>query len=331
MNSLKKVGVLGIGSYVPESILNNHDLEKMVDTSDEWIKSRTGIEERRIAGTNESTSDLAYIAAKNALEDAKVDASELDLIIVATMTPDYFTPATAAIIQHRLGAKNCAAFDLSSACSGQVYSMVVASNFVATGAYKKVLVIGAETLSKVIDWTDRNTCILFGDGASAFVLGEVEEGYGIKSFDLGADGGGEYALLVPGGGSRKPASEETLVDKEHFLKMNGKEVFKFAVTVLPETMTRSLELASLTTKDIAMVVPHQANYRIVSAAAKKLELPEDKFYMNLNKYGNTSGASIGLALTEAYEKGLVKKGDNLVLVGFGAGLSYASLVLTWSK
>lgn len=331
MKELKNVGVLGVGAYTPEKVLTNFDLEKLVDTSDEWIVSRTGIEERRIASEEQSTSDLAFEAAKNALEDAGVEAEELDLIIVATMTPDYFTPATAALVQDKLGAKNAAAFDLSSACSGQVYSLVVASNFIATGAYKKVLVIGAEVLSKFIDFTDRNTCILFGDGASAFVLGEVEEEYGIKSFHLAADGSGENSLLVPGGGSRKPASKETLEDKAHFLKMNGREVFKFAVNAVPETTTKTLEKIGMSVEDIDMVVPHQANYRIVSAAAKKLDMPEDKFYMNLNKFGNTSGASIGLALTEAYKNGKIKKGYNLILVGFGAGLSYASLMLRWSK
>ncbi len=331
MKELKNVGVLGVGAYTPEKVLTNFDLEKLVETSDEWIVSRTGIEERRIASEEESTSNLAFEAAKNALEDAGVKAEELDLIIVATMTPDYFTPATAALVQHKLGATNAAAFDLSSACSGQVYSLVVASNFIATGAYKKVLVIGAEVLSKFIDFTDRNTCILFGDGASAFVLGEVEEDYGIKSFHLAADGGGENSLLVPGGGSRKPASKETVDDKDHFLKMNGREVFKFAVNAVPETTLKTLEKIGLTVEDIDMVVPHQANYRIVSAAAKKLEMSEEKFYMNLNKYGNTSGASIGLALNEAYKNGKIKKGDNLILVGFGAGLSYASLMLRWSK
>ncbi len=331
MKELKNVGVLGVGAYTPEKVLTNFDLEKLVDTSDEWIVSRTGIEERRIASEDQSTSDLAYEAAKNALEDAGVKAEELDLIIVATMTPDYFTPATAALVQAKLGATKAAAFDLSSACSGQVYSLVVASNFIATGAYKKVLVIGAEVLSKFIDFTDRNTCILFGDGASAFVLGEVEEGYGIKSFHLAADGSGENALLVPAGGSRKPASEETVGDKAHFLKMNGREVFKFAVNAVPETTTKTLEKIGLSVDDVDLVVPHQANYRIVSAAAKKLDMPEDKFYMNLNKFGNTSGASIGLALTEAYKNGKIKKGDNLILVGFGAGLSYASLMLRWSK
>lgn len=327
---LKNVGIIGLGSYKPEKIMTNADLEKMVETSNEWIVSRTGIEERRIAEDNQATSDLAYEAAKRALENAKISAEELDLIIVATMTPDYFTPATAALVQDKLGAKNAAAFDLSSACSGQVYALVTAQNFIATGAYKKALVIGAETLSKVIDWTDRNTCILFGDGASAMVLGEVEKGYGIKAFNLGADGSGEKALLVPAGGSRTPATAETVQNKEHFLKMAGKEVFKFAVNVIPETVGKALQNAGLKMNDIDLIVPHQANYRIVSAAAKKMEYPEEKFYMNLNKMGNTSGASIGLALTEACEKGLVKKGDNLVFVGFGAGLSYASIVVTWA-
>lgn len=327
---LKSVGIIGIGSYKPEKIMTNADLEKMVETSNEWIVSRTGIEERRIAEDSQATSDLALEAAKQALENAKVSPEEIDLIIVATMTPDYFTPATAALVQDKLGAKNAAAFDLSSACSGQVYALVTAQNFVATGMYKKALVIGAETLSKVIDWTDRNTCILFGDGASAMVLGEVEKDYGIKAFNLGADGSGEKALLVPAGGSRMPATKETVEGKEHFLKMMGKEVFKFAVNVIPETVGKTLEKANMKMSDIDLIVPHQANYRIVSAAAKKMDYPEDKFYMNLNKMGNTSGASIGIALCEAYENGLVKKGDNLVFVGFGAGLSYASLVLKWA-
>lgn len=327
---LKSVGIIGIGSYKPEKIMTNADLEKMVETSNEWIVSRTGIEERRIAEDSQATSDLAFEAAKKALENAKVSPEEIDLIIVATMTPDYFTPATAALVQDKLGAKNAAAFDLSSACSGQVYALVTAQNFIATGMYKKALVIGAETLSKVIDWTDRNTCILFGDGASAMVLGEVEKDYGIKAFHLGADGSGEKALLVPAGGSRMPASHETVEGKEHFLKMMGKEVFKFAVNVIPETVGKTLEKANMKMSDIDLIVPHQANYRIVSAAAKKMDYPEDKFYMNLNKMGNTSGASIGIALCEAHENGLVKKGDNLVFVGFGAGLSYASLVLKWA-
>lgn len=327
---LKSVGIIGIGSYKPEKIMTNADLEKMVETSNEWIVSRTGIEERRIAEDSQATSDLALEAAKQALENAKISPEEIDLIIVATMTPDYFTPATAALVQDKLGAKNAAAFDLSSACSGQVYALVTAQNFIATGMYKKALVIGAETLSKVIDWTDRNTCILFGDGASAMVLGEVEKDYGIKAFNLGADGSGEKALLVPAGGSRMPATKETVEGKEHFLKMMGKEVFKFAVNVIPETVGKTLEKANMKMSDIDLIVPHQANYRIVSAAAKKMDYPEEKFYMNLNKMGNTSGASIGIALCEAYENGLVKKGDNLVFVGFGAGLSYASLVLKWA-
>ena len=249
---------------------------------------------------------------------------------MATMTPDYLSPATAAIVQHKLGATKAAAFDLSSACAGQVYSLVVAQNFIATGAYKKVLVIGAETLSKFMDWTDRNTCVLFGDGASAFVLGEVEADYGIKAFHMAADGSGEQALLIPAGGSRNPATTGTVEHKDHSLRMNGREVFKFAVTVMPETILKTLEKAGWAKEDIDLFVPHQANYRIITAAAKKLELPEEKFYMNLNKYANTSGATIGLALTEAWEKGLVKKGDKLVFAGFGAGLSYASIALKWA-
>lgn len=330
MVKLKSVGIIGVGSYVPEKILTNDDLSHIVETSHEWIVSRTGIEERRIAAPEQATSDLAYEAAKKALENAKVSPEDLDLIIVATMTPDYLSPATAAIVQNKLGATKAAAFDLSSACAGQVYSLIVAQNFIATGAYKKILVIGAETLSKFMDWTDRNTCVLFGDGASAMVLGEVEEEYGIKAFHMAADGSGEKSLLIPAGGSRNPATEETVLNKEHTLRMNGREVFKFAVTVMPETIEKTLEKAGWAKESIDLFVPHQANYRIITAAAKKLELPEEKFYMNLNKFANTSGATIGLALAEAYGKGLVKKGDKLVFAGFGAGLSYASLVLKWA-
>ncbi|MGM0508800.1 MAG: beta-ketoacyl-ACP synthase III [Fusobacteriota bacterium] len=320
-----------MGSYVPEKIMTNKDLEDIVDTSDEWIQTRTGIKERRISKETEATSDLGLKAAKKALKDANIKANELDLIIVATITPDYPFPATAAIIQDKLGAKEVAAFDLEAACTGMIYGLVTGANYIATGMYKKVLVIGSETLSKIIDWEDRNTCVLFGDGAAAVVLEEVEEDYGIKSYNLGARGSGGHTLDQPGGGSRNPATEETVKNKMHYLKMKGKEVFKFAVKALPETTKKTLNRINMTPDDVDIFIPHQANTRIINAAAKRLKQPISKFYTNLDRYGNTSSASIGLALDEAVKDKKVKKGDNLLLVGFGAGLTYGSCLLKWSR
>ncbi len=331
MVELKSVGITGIGSYLPEKILTNFDLEKIVDTSDEWIRTRTGVQERRIAGENEACSDLAIKASIKALEDAKVNPEDLDLIIVSTITPDFAFPATAALVQDRLGAKNAAAFDLEAACSGLVYALVTGSNFIATGMYKKVLVIGSEVLSKITDWKDRNTCVLFGDGASAIVLEEVEKGYGIKSYDLGSDGSGGHTLDQPGGGSRNPASKETVENRMHYLKMKGQDVFKFAIKALPETSVKTLERVGMVPDDVDLFVPHQANFRIISSAAKRLKVPVSKFFINLEKYGNTSSASIGIALDEAVKKGEIKRDDNIMLVGFGAGLTYASCLLKWSR
>lgn len=331
MSRLKNVGIIGIGSYVPEKVLTNFDLEKMVDTNDEWIRTRTGISERRIAEDYQATSDLAYEAAKKAIEDAGIDKDEIGLLVVATMTPDHLTPSTACILQEKLGLKNAGAFDLGAACSGFVYAMVTASNFIATGAYKNVLVVGAETLSKVMNWEDRNTCIIFGDGAGAVVLGEVEAGEGIISSHFASDGSGASAIEIAAGGSRNPASEETVKAKEHFMTMAGQEVFKFAVKAIPDTVKKNLEKADMNVNDIDLFVPHQANYRIIDSAAKRLKISSDKFTMNLDKYGNTSGASIPLAMDEAFKSGKIKKGDNVMLVGFGAGLAYASCLFKWSK
>lgn len=331
MSELKSVGIIGTGMYVPERVMTNFDLEKIVETSDEWIKSRTGISERRIAGENEACSDLAVKAAERALADAGVKAEEIDLVIVATITPDFAFPATAALVQHKIGAVNAGAFDLEAACTGLVYAMTVGANFIATGMYKKVLVIGSEALSKIMDWEDRNTCVLFGDGASAVVLGEVEKGDGILSYHLAADGSGGEFLDMPAGGSRNPASEESVRNKQHFLRMKGQDVFKFAVTVLPETVLKTLDKAGVTTDKIKMIVPHQANYRIIGSAAKRLSVDVDKFYMNMDRFGNTSSASIGIALDEAVKAGKIVKGDYIVLVGFGAGLTYGSCLVKWSK
>lgn len=331
MKELKNVGIIGTGMYVPERIMTNFDLEKIVETTDEWITTRTGIKERRIVADEEACSDLAAKAAERALADAGVTAEEIDLVIVATITPDFAFPATAALVQHKIGAKKAAAFDLEAACTGLVYSIAAGANFIATGMYKKVLVIGSEALSKITDWEDRNTCVLFGDGASAVVLGEVGEGEGLLSYHLAADGsGGEY-LDMPGGGSRNPATVDTVNDRMHFLKMKGQDVFKFAVTALPETVLKTLEKAGVSADEIKMIVPHQANYRIIGSAAKRLSIDVEKFYMNMDRYGNTSSASIGIALDEAVKAGKIVKGDYIVLVGFGAGLTYGSCLIKWSK
>ncbi|KIL35257.1 3-oxoacyl-ACP synthase [Cohnella kolymensis] len=321
------VGILGTGKYVPERCLTNQDLEQMVDTNDEWIVSRTGIRERRIAAEHEATSDLAYEASVRALQRAGITADQLDLIIVATVTPDMFFPSTACLLQERLGAKKAAAFDLSAACSGFIYGLANATGFIKMGMYQKVLVVGAECLSRITDYTDRNTCILFGDGAGAVVLGEVPEGRGFKSFELGADGSGGELLRIPGGGSRLPSSEQTVADRRHFLEMNGRDVFKFAVRVMGNSAEVALSKAGLGTEDIDMLIPHQANIRIIQSALERLHLSQDKAMINLDRYGNVSAASIPLALAEAVEEGRVKEGDCLVLVGFGGGLTWGASVL----
>lgn len=328
---IKPVGITGIGYSVPDKILTNADLEKMVDTSDEWIVDRTGIRERRVAAADVSTSTLAAQAAVKAIEDAKLTPADIDLIIVATATPDMAFPSTACLVQDKIKAVNAAAFDLSAGCSGFVYGVNVGSQMIATGVYKHVLVIGAEVLSKILDWQDRNTCVLFGDGAGAAVLSEVEAGYGILSIDLGADGSGGESLLQPAGGSRMPATAETVANRQHYLQMNGSEVFRFATKVMGASALRVLERAGITSEQVDWLVPHQANIRIIQSAAKRLKLPMEKVIVNVDRYGNTSAASIPIALGEARDQGKIKKGDTLVLVGFGAGLTWAGCALKWSK
>ncbi|MGE5575996.1 MAG: beta-ketoacyl-ACP synthase III [Syntrophothermus sp.] len=329
-NELRAVGIIGTGSEVPPRIVTNADLEKIVDTSDEWIRTRTGISERRIADPDMATSDLAVGAAKKALAAAGVEPEELDLIIVATVTPDMLFPSASCIVQDKLGAKKAAAFDLSAGCSGFVYSLSTAAQFIATGIYDKVLVIGAECLSKITNWEDRSTCVLFGDGAGAVVLAPVEEGKGFLSFVLGAEGGGGDKLFMPAGGSRLPASDRTIAAKQHFINMSGNEVFKFAVRIMGEAAVEVLEKAGLSPGQVDLFVPHQANIRIIEAAAKRLGLSMDRVFVNVQKYGNTSAASIGLALDEAVREGRIKSGDLLVLVGFGAGLTWAAAALRWA-
>lgn len=328
---LCNAGILGTGFYVPEKIMTNADLEKIVETSDEWIVERTGIKERRIAEDNQPMSDLALRAAKAALADAGVAAEDLDLIIVATLTSDRIIPSTACMIQNLLGAKHAAAFDLSAACSGFAYAASVAAQFIETGAYKKALVIGAETLSKYINWEDRNTCVLFGDGAGAAVLGQVEEGYGILSFDLGSDGSGGDAIQIPSSGSLMPVSKESIDQKLNLIHMNGRDVFKFAVKAMGKTVKNSLAKIDMPQEQIDWLVPHQANIRIIESAAKRLSMPMDKVIVNIHKYGNMSAACIPIALAEAAAAKRFKKGDIIALSGFGAGLTWASCIIRWSK
>lgn len=331
MENDKSVGIIGLGSYVPEKVVTNHDLEKTLDTSDEWIVERTGIKQRHIAAPDEATSDLATHAAERALAAAGVAAEELDLIIVATATPDMFFPSTACLVQANLKATNAAAFDLAAGCSGFVYGLVVGTQFIKAGLYKKVLVIGAETLSRILDWTDRNTCVLFGDGAGAAVLGETEAGYGVLGVQLGADGTGGDLLKMPAGGSRMPSSELTVAERKHYVHMNGNEVFKFAVKVMGEAVIKALDHAGLQPHDVNYFIPHQANIRIIQSAARRLKLPMDKVMVNIDKYANTSAASIPIALEEAIHDGKVKSGDVVAMVGFGAGLTWAACVLRWGK
>ncbi|MCM3632076.1 MULTISPECIES: beta-ketoacyl-ACP synthase III [Paenibacillus] len=327
MNS-KSVGILGAGKYVPEQVLTNQQLEQMVDTNDEWIVTRTGIKERRIAASDEATSDLAYKAAEQALHNAGLTAKDIDLIIVATVTPDMFFPSTACLVQEKLGA-TCPAFDLSAACSGFIYSLATANGFVQSGLYRKILVIGAETLSRITDYTDRNTCILFGDGAGAVVVGEVEEGRGFQSFVLGADGSGGELLKVAGGGSRKPATAETISNNEHSIHMAGNEVFKFAVRIMGSAAEEAIEKAGISKADVDLLVPHQANIRIIQSSLQRLDLTEDKALINIDKYGNMSAASIPVALAEAVEQNRIGEGDTLCLVGFGGGLTWGSTIIKW--
>lgn len=321
--------ITGWGRYVPERVLTNGDLARMVDTSDEWIRTRTGIIERRIADPKESTSTMAVRAAQEALQIAGLSPDQLDLIIVATATPDYSFPATACLVQDALGASRAGAFDLAAGCSGFLYGLSVGSQMIISGAYDNVLVIGAETLSRIMDYTDRATCVLFGDGAGAFILQVSEEPSGILSFSLGADGSGGDLLILPGGGSRHPTSLETLAQGMHHVKMQGREVFRFATRVMGRAAKEVVDSASLAIDDIALFIPHQANLRIIKTAAKFLNLPMDRVFVNLDKYGNTSAASVPIAFCEAIEAGRIKPGDNLVLVGFGAGLTWAAAVVKW--
>ena len=325
----KKVGIIGLGKYLPDTILTNSDLEKMVDTSDEWIVKRTGIKERRIARVDEATSDMALCAAKQALKSAKLKPEDIDLIIVATITPDMFFPSTACIVQQRLGINNIPAFDINVACSGFMYGIAIASQFIKCGTYKHVLIIAAEKMSSVTDWSDRSTCVLMGDGAGAAVLGEVEDN-GILSVYLGADGSKGDLLKMPAGGSRIPATIQSVEARLHYMKMNGNELFKYAVKLMADAARHVTEPLGLKGEDIDLVIPHQANIRILNAVAKRMGIdPSKKVYLNIAKYGNMSAASSAVALAEAVEEGRIKKGDIILLDAFGAGLTWGAILIKW--
>ncbi|NOZ21118.1 MAG: ketoacyl-ACP synthase III, partial [Planctomycetes bacterium] len=310
-------------------VLTNFDLEKMVDTSDEWITQRTGIKERRIADDGIATSDLATQAGQRALENAGVEPGELDMIVVATFSPDELLPACACHVQHRLGAENAGAYDLSAACAGFVYAFSTAADFVRVRENAKVLVIGAECLSKVTDFTDRTSCIIFGDGAGAVVLGESGDSSDVLYCSVGCKGGQAGMMTIPAGGTRMPASHKTVDDRMHFMRIRGREVFKFAVRKMSDLLIEGMEKCSLTVDDIALVVPHQVNLRIIEPAAERAGIPIEKVFMNIEKYGNTSGASVPLALDEAVKAGRIKRGDHVILVGFGGGLVWGVSVVRW--
>ncbi len=320
------VEIIGTGSYVPENRVTNDDLSKIVDTSDEWIRTRTGIIERRISLT-ETTADLAVAAARRALDDAGVAAEELDLIIVATVTPDYFFPSTACFVQNSLGASRAACFDISAACTGFIFGLSIASQFIRTGMYQKALIIGAEALSKITDWEDRGTCVLFADGAGAAVIKRGNQG--IISEVIGSDGSKGECLECPALPLKNVFIEAEEAKPPH-AKMNGREVFKFAVNILPECILKTLEKTPYTLEDINHIIPHQANLRIIDSAAKKLQVDQAKFYVNLPSYGNTSSASIPIALDEMAKGKLIHEGDLLVLVGFGGGLTYGAMLIKWT-
>jgi 3-oxoacyl-[acyl-carrier-protein] synthase-3 len=326
---LKKARITGTGSYLPSKVLTNFDLEKFLDTSDEWIISRTGIRERRVAAEGEFTSDLATSAARAALEMAGVKAEEIDLVIVGTITGDFPWPATACLVQHNLGARKAAAFDISAACSGFVYALDSAVRQIEAGAIQKAVVIGAEILTRVVDWQDRNTCLLFGDGAGAVVLEAGEGDRGVLSTHLHADGSSWELLYQPGFGSRNPPSEEGLKARLPYLRMQGNEVFKVAVRSLYEVAVEALEANGMTAADVNLFIPHQANRRILEATAKRLGLSDEQVYINVDRYGNTSGASIPIALDEAVRGGRIQKGDIVLLDAFGGGFTWASALVRW--
>ncbi len=323
-------GILGLGTYVPEKVLSNHDIEKLVETSDEWITERTGIKERRIA-EKERVSQLGAKAALKAIKDARINSSDIDCIVLASASPEYIFPATACLVQKELDLEGIPAFDVQAVCTGFNYALTVASALIKAGLYRNILVIGAEKMSAFVDWSDRTTCILFGDGAGAVVLGKVEEGFGVISSVLGADGRGNELLYIPAGGSALPASFETVSKGEHFIKMNGREVFKWAVRVLTEVTKKVISEEGLKIEDIDYFIFHQANKRIIDAVSKSLNIPPEKMVVNIDRVGNTSTASILLALEDLRREKSLNKGDLLLFASFGAGLTWGANIVRWSK
>jgi 3-oxoacyl-[acyl-carrier-protein] synthase-3 len=321
--------ITGVGSYVPEKILTNAELEKMVETSDEWITSRTGIKERRIAAKDEFTSDMAAKAARRAMEMAGITADQIDLIIVASITPDMPFPNTACLVQQKISARRIPAFDIEAACSGFLYALEVGQNFIAARTFETVLVIGAEKLSSITNWTDRNTCVLFGDGAGAAILQNRANSHGLLTTALGADGHKADLLSMPGGGSRCPASAQTVADGLHFLRMDGKETFKNAVQAMCSAANEVLSRCEIDITRIKCVIPHQANRRIIDAVGERLGATAEQIFINLHKYGNTSAASVAIALDEAVRSGKVQRGDLILIVAFGAGLTWGAAVIEW--
>jgi 3-oxoacyl-[acyl-carrier-protein] synthase-3 len=325
----RSCSIVGVGSYVPSKILTNHDLEKMVETSDEWITTRTGIKERRIAAENEYTSHMAAEAAKRAMNMAGVKPEEIDLVIIATITPDMPFPATACLVQEKIGAKNAAAFDLEAACSGFIYGLEVGQQFIMSRTYDTVLVIGAEKLSSIVNWSDRNTCVLFGDGAGAAVLQNREDSHGLLTAVMGADGEKAELLFMPGGGSRCPATKESVDARLHYLQMDGKQAFKNAVQAMESAATEAMKRCEVDITKIKCIIPHQANMRIIDAVGERLGARPEQLFVNLDKYGNTSAASVAIALDEAVSSGKVSRGDLILLVVFGAGLTWGAAVIEW--
>ncbi|HQN37708.1 MAG TPA: beta-ketoacyl-ACP synthase III [Caldisericia bacterium] len=321
-------GILGIGTYLPEKVLTNFDMEKIVDTTDEWIVSRSGIRNRHVVAEGQATSDISLIAAQRALENAGLEAKDIDMFIVATATPDMLFPSTACIVASKLGIVGPPAFDIAAGCTGFVYALTLANSFIKSGIHKRILVIGAESLTRILDWTDRSTCVLFGDGAGAVIVGETERN-GIVHSVLGADGSGGHNLTLPAGGSALPASHETVDKRLHYVHMNGPEVFKFAVRAMAKSCKEVLEKAGMTSADINWFVPHQANIRIIESASHKLGIPMEKVLVTLDKTGNTSAATIPITIDMAVKEGKIKKGDKLLAVAFGAGLTWGAVVLEW--
>jgi 3-oxoacyl-[acyl-carrier-protein] synthase-3 len=331
MKPPRSVRVTGWGMYAPERRLTNADLERVVDTSDEWIRTRTGIRERRIAAPHETTATMAAVAGKRAIAVAGLEPDDIDVIMVATLTPDYWMPSTGALVKEAIGNSRAAAMDIAAACSGLVYAYSAADSYLRSGAFRHALVIGAETLSRYLDFSDRGTCILFGDGAGALVLSASDEpGGGMQGLELTTDPDGAYMIWLPSGGSRSPVSGQTLARGEHFIRMEGRETYRFATKTMATTALKAIERAGWQPGDVDLFIPHQANVRIIESVAKGLGLPMDKMFVNVDRYGNTSAASVGLALAEAVDSGRIQIGSKIVLVAFGAGLTSGAIALEWT-